>query len=135
MAEVSVTPGSVVPGADADFYRGVAGGTITAGMPVYLDITTNRLLQADANGSVETAEVKGIATHAASAEQPLKIQTAGSITIGGTVVLATIYILGAAGGIAPSSDAASGWYTTVLGVASSATVLRLNIFPSRALKA
>ncbi len=135
MAEVSITPASVVSGADADFYRGLAGGTITAGMPIYLDVTTNRLMQADANASVETAEVRGIALHAASAEQPLRIQTAGSITIGGTLVLSTIYILGAAGGIAPAVDLASGWYTTILGVASSTTVLKLSIFPSRALKA
>lgn len=135
MAEISVTPANVVSGADADFYRGLAGATVTAGAPVYLDLTTQRLKPADANASLETAEVKGIATHAASAEQPLKVQTSGSITIGATVVLSTIYILGAAGGIAPAADLASGWYTTVLGVASSATVLKLSIFPSRALKA
>lgn len=135
MAEVSITPANVLPGADADYYRGLAGATIVAGSPVYLDATTNRLMGADANASLETADVKGIALHAASAEQPLRIQTAGVITIGGTVVLSTIYILGAAGGIAPAVDLASGWYTTILGVGISATQLRLGIFPSRALKA
>jgi len=135
MAEVSQTPGSVLPGADADYIRGIAGGTITAGMPIYKDATTNQLLNADANGSAETAEVIGIALNAASLGQPLRVQTAGVISIGGTVVLATIYILGAAGGIAPAADLASGWYTSVIGVAISATQLRLGIFPSRALKA
>ncbi len=135
MAEISPTPASVVPGANADFYRGIAGGTITAGMPVYLDATTQRLYQADANASLETAELKGIATHAASAEQPLKIQTAGDITIGAAVVLSTIYILGAAGHLAPAADLASGWYCSIAGVAVSATVIRLNIFNSRAQKA
>lgn len=135
MAEISITSANVAPGADADYYRGLAGSTIVAGSPVYLDATTNRLLGADANGSVETAEVRGIALHSASAEQPLKVQTAGVITIGGTVVLATIYILGAAGGIAPAADLVSTWYSTIIGVAISATQIRLGIFCSRALKA
>jgi hypothetical protein len=137
VAEVSITPASVVPGSDAEFYRGLAGATITAGMAVYLDEMTNTLKLADANLSLESADVKGIALHAASANQPLKIQTAGEITIGGTVVLATVYILGAggSGGIAPAADKASGWYTSVIGVASSASKLRINIFNSRALTA
>ncbi len=135
MAEIAPTPGLVVAGANADFYRGLAGATLVAGTPVYLDATTNRLMGADANASLETADVKGIALHAASLGQPLKVQTAGDITIGTTVVLATIYILGAAGQLAPAVDLASGWYTTVIGVAISATQLRLGIFASRALKA
>jgi len=135
MAEISQTPASVIPGSDAIYARGIAGGTVTAGAPVYLDETTQRYLVADANASLSTAEVKGIALGAASAGQPLRIQVAGTITIGGTVVLSTIYILGAAGGIAPASDLASGWFTTILGVATSATQLRLCIFASRALKA
>ena len=137
MAEVSITAANVVPGSDAEFYRGLAGATVTAGMAVYLDEMTNTLKLADANLSLEAAEVKGIALHAASSGQPLKIQTAGELTIGGTVVLSTIYILGAggSGGVAPAADLASGWYTSILGVASSATKLRLDIFNSRALKA
>lgn len=137
MAEISITPGNVVAGTDADFYDGIAGGTVTAGVVCYLDDTDNSLKSADANVSVTEAEVKGIALHGASAGQPLRVQVSGELTIGGTVVLATIYILGAggSGGIAPSVDLASGWYTSVLGVASSATKLRLGILNSRALKA
>ena len=135
MAEIAPTPASVLPGANADYYRGIAGGTIVAGTPVYLDATTNRLMGADANGSLETAEVKGIALHAASLGQPLRIQTAGDITIGAAVVLATIYILGASGQLAPAVDLASGWYCSVVGVAISTTVIRLGILNSRALKA
>lgn len=137
MAEVSVTAANVVSGTDADFYVGTSGATITAGMAVYLDEIDNRLKMADANASLEAATVKGIALHAASAGQRLKVQTSGAITIGGTVVLSTIYILGAggSGGIAPAADLASGWYTSILGVATSASVLQLDIFNSNALKA
>lgn len=137
MAEVSITAANVVPGTDADFYYGTSGSTVTAGMACYLDEIDNRLKPADANGSLEAATVKGIALHAASAGQRVKIQTAGSITIGGTVVLSTIYILGAAGagGIAPAADLASGWYASIIGVATSATQIQLDIFNSGALKA
>lgn len=137
MAELSITAGSVIPGPDADFYRGIAGSTITAGMCCYLDEIDNKLKIADANVSLESAAVKGIALHAASPGQPLRVQTAGGITIGATVVLATIYILGAGGtgGLAPAADLASGWYTSVVGVATSASVLQLGIFNSGALKA
>jgi hypothetical protein len=137
VAEISLTPANVAPGADADYYRGIAGGTVTAGMAIFLDETDNRLKPADANLSLEAAEVKGLALHAASAGQPLKIQTAGELTIGGTLTLAVIYILGAggSGGMAPAADLTTGWYCSVLGVASSATTLQLAIFNSHALKA
>ena len=35
MSDLSVTPASVLPGAGATTDKGIAGGTITAGMPVY----------------------------------------------------------------------------------------------------
>src|SRR5216683_5468325 len=93
MADVSITAANVVAGDDADYFQATAGETITAGMAVYLDTTTNQLLGADCTDSMDTAEVKGIALHAASLDQPLRCQTAGTITIGGTVVLSTICIL------------------------------------------
>jgi hypothetical protein len=135
VADLTITAASVVAGEDADFFQATAGETLTAGMPVYLDSTTNQLLGADCTDSMDTAEVKGIALHAASLDQPLRCQTAGEITIGATVVLSTIYILSDNGLICPAADLASGDYTTIIGVASSATKLRLNIFPSHALKA
>src|SRR5215510_10527934 len=105
MAEISITPANVVAGTDADTYRGIAGTTTTAGMAVYLSDLDNRLYPGDANLSLEAATIKGIALHAASEGQPLKVQTSGEITIGATVVLSTIYILGAggSGGIAPAA--------------------------------
>ncbi len=137
MSEVSITPASVVPAANAEFFQGTAGGTITAGMACYLDTATNTLKAADANLSAAAATVKGIAAHGASAGQPLRVQTTGSITIGGTVVLATIYVLSptTAGSIVPDADAASGSYCSIIGVATSASVLALSIFNSGALKA
>lgn len=136
MADITITATSVVAGTDADIYQGVAGETTTAGQAVYLDYLTNRLFLADANASEGAAEVKGVALHGASAGQPLRVQTAGGITIGGTTVESTIYIAsGTAGGIAPAVDLASGWYTTVIGVGGLTNTLKLSVFPSRSKKA
>lgn len=54
--------------------------------------------------------------------------TAGTLTIGGTVVVGTVYVVSAtAGGIAPSADLATGWYTTILGVATTAAKLSMGL--------
>lgn len=133
---LSITPANVVPGANADYYKGLAGDTITAGMAVYLDPVDNRLKPTDANSSQVEATVKGIALHAASAGQPLKLQTGGDLTIGASLTKGKIYILDAAGSgaiiIADGTNPASGWYCSLVGVAISTTVLRLVLFNSGA---
>lgn len=134
MAELSITALQVLPGADADFFQGIAGQAVTAGQAVYLDVLTNRLRLADANGSQDSAEVVGLALHEAAAEQPLRIQTAGTLTLGAGAapVSSTVYILGAnPGGIAPVADKLSGWYTTILGVGAPNNTLKMSVFPSR----
>jgi hypothetical protein len=134
MAELTITPAQVLSGADADFFQGIAGQAVTAGQAVYLDTLTNRLRLADANGSQDSAEVLGIALHEAAAEQPLRIQTDGTLTLGAGAapVNATVYIAGATpGGIAPVGDKLAGWYTTLLGVGAPGNTLRMSLFPSR----
>lgn len=135
MAELSLTAANVLSGTDADYFIGTAGGSLTAGMAVYLDEIDNRLKAADANASLEAATVKGIVLQTASAGQRVKIQTSGQVTIGATVAVGTTYVLGAggSGGVAPNVDATSGWYKSIIGVAISATVIQLHIFNSNAL--
>ena len=138
MAILSMTAAQVLSGADADYFQGIAGETVTAGQAVYLDDLTHRLLLADANGSAESANVRGIALHAASPAQPLRVQTAGTLTLGAAAapVLSTIYIAAAtAGGLAPAADLASGWYTTVVGVGGANNTLKLGLVASGSLKA
>lgn len=129
MADISIVAANVLPSTSATYRDGTAGGTITAGQPVYQDAADSKKWKAaDANASAATAEAVGIALHGASAGQPLRVQVTGLITIGGTVVVGTIYIVSAnAGGIAPSSDQASGWYTTILGVATTTGIISLGI--------
>ena len=129
MADLTIVAASVVSGVGATFRDGIAGGTITQGMPVYEDASdAKKWKAADANVSAAAAAVIGIALNSALAGQPLRIQTGGIIAIGSTVAIATIYILSAnAGMIAPSSDSASTWFTTILGVALTTTTIQLAI--------
>jgi hypothetical protein len=138
MAELTITPAQVLSGPDADFFQGIAGQAVTAGQAVYLDSLSNRLRLADANGSQDSAEVVGIALHEAAAEQPLRIQTDGTMTLGAGAapVVSTVYIVGGnPGGIAPVGDKILGWYTSILGVGAANNTLRISLFPSRTVQA
>jgi hypothetical protein len=126
-ADLTITAASVVPGVNAviDKTRN-AGATITAGQAVYLD--TNNLWQlANAAGAAALRQAQGIALNSASSSQPLAVQTAGQITIGATVVVGKVYVLSGAnaGGVAPSTDLVTGWYTNTLGIGISTTVIAL----------
>lgn len=128
MADLTITVGSVSKGTGCRVSRGTAGATITQGVPVYLDSADNLLKPADANVSVALATVVGIAANAAAAGQSVQIVTAGPLTIGATIVVGMPYAVSTAAGlICPITDIASGNYLCILGVADSATVLRVDI--------
>jgi len=127
MADLSITAASVVKGADASIETGIAGATVTAGQPVYLDETTGKYLLSDNNASGKKT-VRGIALNGAALNQPLTIQTRGEITIGATLTAGSPYYLSAtAGGIAPEADLSSGMDVVLLGLAKSTTVLVLDV--------
>lgn len=129
MANVTITANNVVPGTDADIKYGRAGVAITAGQVVYLSDATKKYALADNNdatGNVRTAV--GIALNVAALNQPVAVQTGGELTIGGTLVVgATYYLSDTPGAIAPAADLTAGEYVTIIGVAVSASVLRLDI--------
>lgn len=125
--DLTITAANVAKGSDATLENGTAGATITAGQPVYLDTTDNKLKLSDNNGT-GTRTVRGIALHAASSGQPLQIQRAGDYTSGATMTAGVAYYLSAtAGGIAPVADVTAGMDPIVLGVAKSTTVLTISI--------
>ena len=129
MADISVTASSVVPASTAAISHGIAGGTITAGQPLYIDTAdSDSLKPADANASSLTATVIGIALHGASDGQPIAYITQGDLTLNAVLTAGKIYVLTeTAGGIALAVDLATGWRTSVLGVAKSTTVLAVKI--------
>ncbi|NPU63386.1 hypothetical protein HL667_00045 [Bradyrhizobium sp. 83012] len=126
MADLTITAANVVQGAEAVTEDGLAGETITQGQQVYWVATEGKYYKADCDSA--TAAVRsprGVALNAASANQPLRIQKSGDITIGATLTAGTAYYLSkTAGGICPLADVAGG-YPVIVGIAKSATVLKI----------
>lgn len=129
MADISITAANVLASATGRVVHGAAGATITAGQAVYLDTADGRYKLADSNGASALIRTPvGIALNGAANGQPLAVQNSGPITIGGTLTAGVAYYLSdTPGGICPVADVGSGEYATVLGIATSTSVLDLNI--------
>lgn len=129
MVDLVITAASVLPGSGAKKVTGTAGATIAAGQVVYLDSADDKYKLADNNSA--TAAVRspaGIALHGAASGQPLTIQSAGPITIGATVTAGVAYYLSdTPGGICPVADLLTGEYPVVLGLATSASVIQIDM--------
>lgn len=126
MADLSVTAANVLKGAGAVTEAGTAGGTITAGMPVYKS-SDNKILATDADSATVAArQAIGIALNAASDGQPVDyMKMGGEITIGATMTAGvTYYLSGTAGGICPLADVGASEYLSIVGIAKSTTVLK-----------
>lgn len=126
MADLSITASSVLAGAGALIEDGIAGATITAGQAVYKAADGTWAL-ADADSATAAArDAKGIALNGASANQPIKVQKGGEITVNAVLTAGTTYYLsGTAGGICPVADVGTGEYYDVIGIAKSTTSMKL----------
>lgn len=126
MTDIVITPASVVPGANARLEQGFAGETITAGQALY-KASTGLWMKADSNSATVLARVAtAFALTGSSAGQPIVVQRSGSLTIGGTLTAGVAYYLSdTAGGICPVADVGAGEYAQVLGIATSAAILKI----------
>jgi len=131
MADLSQTAANVALSSGTK-KGGTYGDTITAGMPLYQDASdSDHLKPADAEDTAAKAVCIGIALNNGADGQPGSYAPSGSVVnLGVTLTVGTIYVLSAAGKIAPSTDLASGDYVTVLGVATTAALLQLTIINS-----
>lgn len=130
MTALAITAANVVAQTGAVIEHGTAGVAVTAGQPVYLDeVTTGKYLLADDNSATAAARVaRGIALHAAAANQPLAIAKEGDVNLGATLTPGVAYYLGAAAGaIVPVADLTTGDYPCVLGIAKSASIFSIKI--------
>lgn len=127
MADLSVTAASVLASASAQTSEGIAGATITAGQPLYADAADSGKLKPAQATSAKNAAV-GVSLHGASSGQPIKYATRDAgFTPGATLVVGTVYcVSAAAGGISPFDDMTTGDYVTVLGVAATTSVMKLD---------
>ncbi len=127
MADVSITAANaLLVGGPTD--NMTAGASITAGQVVYKEATTGLAKLADCDSATAEARTPyGIALHAASTGQPLKVARAGAtVNMGATLTGGTDYWLsGTAGGVAPRADVASGDRVSLIGVATSAANMKL----------
>lgn len=133
MPDLVLVPAQILPGANARYVYGRAGVAILAGQVCYLDTTDQQLKLADANGTAATATVRGVAMHAAEPGQPVTLQGGGDLVLGAgaAMVVGELYVLSSNPGmIAPAGDVASGHFTVLLGVATDATHLRLQVLNS-----
>lgn len=132
MADLTITAANVVAGTGANIGTGTANASITAGQVLYLDSTTGRYGLADNNSASAAVRAPvGIALHATASGQPIAFLTSGPITIGATMTAGVAYYLSdTAGGICPVADLASGEYPSIIGIATSTTVLDVKFHSS-----
>lgn len=141
MAEVVVTVSEVQPGAAAAdlFDDAAAGEDVAAGEVVYVDDSDSykaKLAQAD-NAQTE-ARAAGVLVSSAANGQRVRYQRHGDVTLGASAALVvgeTYVVAQTPGKIQPLSDVAAGDWVTIVGVAVSASVLRLALFASRVQRA
>lgn len=132
MADITITAANVIAAAGGRRADMVAGATITAGQVVYQEAATGLAKLADCDSATAEARIPyGIALNGAGTGQPVEVLRAGSITIGGTMTAGVSYWLSPnPGGIAPYADVLAGDRAVLLGVATSTTVLRVQILDS-----
>lgn len=132
MADISQTAANVVEGSDATVLTGlIAGEAITAGCCVYRKSSDGKYYKAQNDDVVEAAAV-GIALNTADgAGQRLAVATAGTVNLGATLTVGEVYcVSNTAGAICPVADIGQGEYQTILGVATTAALLKLGIIAS-----
>lgn len=127
MADLTITVGNMVPASDAQYETAyLAGGTLTRGMSVYLDTSTNTWKAADCDLSAAGAGSGGIGICMSDcvATQPCVVQIGGSLAFGAILTKGTQYVVSAtAGGICPQADITTNGRITVLGIASTTSNL------------
>lgn len=128
MADLTVTPASVLADTSATIEHGKYGATLIAGKVVYRDDTTKKYGLADSNGAAGTRIVRGISLNGGADGQPGTIVRSGPVNIGATLTPGVAYYLSdTPGGICPVADVGSGENVVLLGVAASASILNLDI--------
>jgi hypothetical protein len=131
MADLSITAANVGVTSNTVFELVQVGESVTQGQPAYKKALDGLYYKADANASSATAAALGVFLSPASTNGYALIAKSGSILAGATLTVGETYVVSAtAGGIAPLADVTTGWYVTILGVASSATTLALDIVRS-----
>jgi hypothetical protein len=131
---ITFTDSNVVPQANAVIAKGTAGvAPINAGQVVYADPTDGGQIKvAQATTANAANNVVGIAVDDAKAVgQPISYQTAGDLAVdNGVLTTTTPYLLSGATAGSLETAVASTQYGTLIGIATSNSMLRLSIMAS-----
>lgn len=139
MANLTLTPGSVFPSAQAVIIWGLAGVAVTAGQSGYednADLDTGnkpklKLYSANSASPVAQANgVRGIFVNTAGVGQPAGLCISDPAFTHGLAAVTkgdVIIASNTAGALAPVADLAAGWRPAVMLIATSATVAVLAI--------
>jgi hypothetical protein len=141
MADITLTPANVVAtNPQTGKASGTSGAAILAGQPIFADPADNyRLKPAQANSAnpSHVPNLVGVALDSAPGQnQPVTYATEGDVTYGCGLTQGQVYVVSAAaaGGIAPYADLGTGSFVGVLGVATSASVLKVDPIPTSTAK-
>lgn len=129
MANLTITAASVLPGSGAKSVPGIAGAAVTAGQVAARDPATGKYVLADSNhATAALRKPAGIFLNGAADGQPVSIHTEGPITIGSAVAAGTDYWLSdTPGAICPRADVGAGETAVLLGLATSVSVIDIDI--------
>ena len=129
MAEITITPADVLKTNTTSVQEGIAGATITAGMALYIDTAASGVLKPCDADSVASTVCAGLALHGAATGQPIKYATGGDLTISSVMTVGRIYLVSqaTAGSLCVDADILQGDFVSIVGVASTATNLKINI--------
>lgn len=124
MVDYTVTPANVQPTGSLEITRAIAGAAITAGQPLRQSGGLVYPAQADA---LINATVIGISLNGAAVGQPVSYTKSGTIDMGTTFAVGDVVVLSAAaaGGIAPVADLVSTNAVSLLGVATTVELLKM----------
>ncbi len=132
MADIAITDTAVVT-VSGNTVEGTAGEAIDAGEFCYKKASDGKYYLADCDATAVAADsqsdnVIGMALCGAGVDQPIKLQTSGSVTINSVLTAGTVlYLSNNAGKVtATYADIASTDWITTLGVPSAATVIALD---------
>lgn len=129
MADLSVTAASVQLMSSANTQRVQAGEAgITQGMSVYMDTADSDKWKKCINTSAAAALAGGIALTPAGDDEYFLIVTSGKVDLGATLAVGEVYgVSDTAGKIRPVVDDGTGDFVTILGVATAADALDVQI--------
>lgn len=132
-ADLTITAGNVkVVDNDSDVERVRFGEAVTQGQAVYRKDSDGKWYKTDCDSATaEVCEVDGVVLTPASTNEYGYVVTGGLMNVGATLTVGEIYVASdTAGGIRPEADNGSGDTVTIIGVATTTSILWVHPFSS-----